>query len=236
MDKDPEHLRYKAEMTSALYVAHDLDPTAEESFELHLMECPQCVEDVEAWRAIQKQLPLATSTAVAPAAGTSSAPAVAASPPQALSATAARASDARPLARRGHWRLAASLVGIALIGAAAGWYGRTFADPGLGKTAFFSAPALERGAAECTALIFGPDTRRIALRVAGVASERKVVALSSRREELASRDYSARRQADGSWLVQFAPSALADGALSLESRGAGESAEPLGCFSAPQAP
>jgi hypothetical protein len=235
MDKDPEHLRYKAEMTSALYVAHDLDPTAEESFELHLMECPQCVEDVEAWRAIQKQLPLATSPAVAAAAGASSSPAVAASA-QVPSPPAARASEARPLAPVGHWRLAASLVGIGLIGAAAGWYGRTLADPGLGKTAFFSAPALERGAAECTALIFAPDTRRIALRVAGVARERKVVALSSRREELASGDYSARRQSDGSWLVQFAPSALADGALSLESRLAGESAEPLGCFSAPQAP
>src|ERR1700685_4677167 len=231
MDQQPEHLRYKAEMTAALYVAHGLDSTAEESFELHLMECPLCVDDVEAWRAVQKHLPDAADSAAAPAAGASSAPALA--PSAALAPASAPAPAATPLAPFGRCRLAASLIGIALVGAAAGWYGRTFADPGLERTAFFSAPALERGAAECTALIFGPGTRRIALRVAGIATERKVVARSSGGEELASRGYSARRQSDGSWLVQFAPSALANGALSLESRAAGESAEPLGCFSAP---
>ena len=234
MDQDPHHLRYKAEMTAALYVAHGLDLTAEETFELHLMECPQCVDDVEAWRAIQRHMPVAAGADVASARRVPSAAAVAAAaltPP----APAAPRSAVPPQASLRHWRLAASLVGIALIGAAAGWYGRTLVDPGLENTAVFNAPALERGAAECTALKFGAATQRIALRVAGVASGRQVVALSARGEELSSRDYSARRQADGSWLVQFAPSALARGALSLQSRGAAEGAESLGCFSAPAA-
>jgi hypothetical protein len=193
------------------------------------MDCPQCVDDVEAWRAIQKHMPIAAALAAAP--GTSASDAVAATAP----ATAPRISAAMRQESFGHWRLAASLVGVALLGAAGGWYGHAVADPGLESTAFFNAPALERGAAECTALRFGADTRRVALRVAGIAAERNVVALSARGEELASGGYSARRQSDGSWLVEFSPSALAGGALSLESRSAGEPAEPLGCFSAPAA-
>jgi hypothetical protein len=217
-------------MTAALYVAKDLEPTAEESFELHLMECPQCVDDVEAWRAIQKHMPIAA--AVAAAADASGTAAVASVPVATAPVTAAPVPAAMRQVSFGHWRLAASLIAVALMGAAGGWYGRTVADPGLETTAFFNAPALERGAAECTALKFGADTRRIALRIAGVASERHVVALSARGEELSLRDYSARRQSDGSWLVEFAPSALAGDALRLESRSRGQSAEPLGCFSA----
>ncbi len=226
MDQDPHHLRYKAEMTAALYVAQGLDPTAEEGFELHLMECPQCVDDVEAWRSIQKHMPLATAAAPAAAASASAAMAP-------VAAVATRSAAAQ--ASFGHWRLAASLVGIALLGAAGGWYGRARSAPGLENIAFFNAAPLERGATECMALKFGTATQRIALRFAGLAAERNVVALSSPGEELAARDYSARRQADGSWLVEFAPRALGGGALAFEARAAGHSAEPLGCVSAPAA-
>src|SRR6202035_5811638 len=151
MDQDPHHLRYKAEMTAALYVARGLEPSAEESFELHLMECPQCVDEVEAWRAIQKHMPAAAATAESPAQATPSAAAVAAVPAVTLRSAAA-ATPATAQATFRHWRLAAALVGIALVGAGAGWYGRMLADPGIATTAFFNAPALERGAPECTPL------------------------------------------------------------------------------------
>jgi hypothetical protein len=201
-----QRCRYKEHMTAASYVAHGLDPVAEERFELHLMECSECLDDVEAWRAIEKYMPRAASIVTAPA-------------------PAARAASAT------YWRLAASIVGVALIvGAASGWYGRMLSDPGLAHTAFFNAPPLERGA-DCTALRFGADTKEIALRIPGIASDRHVVVLSGE-GELASGAYSARRQSDGSWVVQFAPGLLKGGALRLEARGAGAPADPVGCFSA----
>jgi hypothetical protein len=62
------------------------------------------------------------------------------------------------------------------------------------------------------------------------------VALNARGEELAARGYSARRQSDGSWLLQFAADTIARRALRLESRAATGPAEPLGCISAELAP
>lgn len=197
-----EHMRFKANMTAATYVSHGLDESAQEDFELHLMSCPECVDDVEAWRAIEKHMPREESTVLAGAV------------------------PVRPALK--HWRLAASLVGIGIVGAAAGWYGRAFADPELDRIAFFNALPLSRSASDCMPLKFAPDTKRIVLRVAGVARDRKVVALNSTGEELAARDYSARRQTDGSWLLQFATTALARGAIRLESDGVGA----LGCVSA----
>jgi hypothetical protein len=205
-----DHMRFKANLTAATYVAHGLDESAQEEFELHLMSCPECIDDVEAWRAIEKHMPRAD---------------VAATP---------AAPRARPAL--GDWRLAASLVAIGCIGAAGGWYGRTLADPGLARTAFFNAAALTRGASDCEPLRLAPDTERVVLRVAGIASDRKVVALTAGAEPLGARAYSARRQSDGSWLLQFAPATLARGALRLESQGANGSAEPLGCVSAQLTP
>jgi hypothetical protein len=206
-----ERCRFKAQMTAATYVAHGLDRAAEERFELHFMECPECLDEVEAWRAIKKYMPRTPSAAQASAAATArtSAPAL--------------------------WRLAASVVGVALLGAAAGWYGQKLASPDLASTAFFNAPALERGA-ECTTLKFGADTRAIALRVAGVPSDQQVLARSLTGSELPAGAVRARRQSDGSWLVQFTPQQLSRGALKLEARGPAGPAQNLGCFSGPAAP
>lgn len=52
-----DHLRFKSEQTAATYVADGLDPETREQFELHLMSCPECVEEVEGWRAIKSCLP-----------------------------------------------------------------------------------------------------------------------------------------------------------------------------------
>ena len=72
---------------------------------------------------------------------------------------------------------------------------------------------------------------RVVLRVADVASDRKVVALTPQGEALPARSYSARRQTDGSWLLQFAAPSLTPRAIRLESQGATGSGEPLGCIS-----
>jgi hypothetical protein len=201
-----DHLRFKADQTAAIYVASGLDESAQEDFELHLMSCPECVDDVEAWRAIEAHMP-----------------------------REARAAAPRELAASGgfrQWRLAASLAAIGIIGGAGGWYARPFTDPGLDRTAFFNALPVSRGAFDCMTLKFAADTRQVVLRVAGVASERRVVALNARGEELTARGYSARRQSDGSWLLQFAADTIARRALHLEAQGATGPAEPLGCVSA----
>jgi hypothetical protein len=199
-----DHMRFKADLTAASYVSRGLDESVQEDFELHLMSCPECVDDVEAWRAIEKHMPREEPAALTGA------------------------------ARAGlkHWRLAASLVGIGIVGAASGWYWRGFADAELDKTAFFSLAPVSRGALDCTPLRLAPDTERVALRVPGVASDHKLVALNSEGEKLAPSGYGARRQADGSWLLQLTAAALAHGAIRLESEGAAGSVEPLGCVSA----
>jgi hypothetical protein len=211
-----EHMRYKANLTAATYVSYGLDEGAQQDFELHLMSCAECLEDVEAWRAIEKHMPRAAAGLPARAPGDDR----------------AHAAHAPRLA---HWRLAASLVGIGLLGAAAGWYGRAVSDPELAGTAFFNAAALTRGP-ECTPLIVAPNTKRIVLRIAGVASERKVVVANAGGQKLAARSYGARRQADGSWLLQFDAATVERSAIRLQSVGDAGPSEPLGCVSAQPAP
>ena len=204
-----DHMRFKANLTAATYVSHGLDDGAQEDFELHLMSCTECVDDVEAWRAIEAHMPRAERAA------------------------APRTPTMNRALR--HWRLAASLVGIGIVGAATGWYGRALSDP-LAGTAFFNALPASRGAIDCMTLRVAPGTERVVLRVAGVASDRRVMALDRNGEELAMRGYSARRQADGSWLLQFAAAALAHGAIPLQSYGESAAAAPLGCVSAQATP
>jgi len=198
-----DHLRYKADQTAAIYVASGLEASAQEDFEVHLMSCPECVDDVEAWRAIEAHMPRA-SVARAAAAG----------------------------AGFKQWRLAAALAAIGVIGAAGGWFARPFADPGLDDTAFFNALPQSRGAFDCMPLKLAADTRHVVLRIAGVPSDRHVVALNSRGEELDARGYRARLQSDGSWVLQFAADTIARRALNLESRAATGPAESLGCVNA----
>jgi len=200
------HMRFKADQTAAIYVSRGLDESAQDDFELHLMSCPECVDDVEAWRAIEEHMP-----------------------------REARAAAPRAAIASGgfeQWRLAAALIGIGIIGAAGGWYVRPLADPELDRTAFFNALPLSRGAFDCMPLKFAADTRKVVLRVAGVASDRRVVALNSSGEELNALGYSARRQSDGSWLLQFAADTIARRATRFESQGASGLPEPLGCVSA----
>ena len=199
-----DHAQFKADQTAAIYVSRGLDASAQEDFELHLMSCPECVDDVEAWRAIEEHMPRE------------------ARPAAPLVASASGAFKG--------WRVAASLIAIGILGAAGGWYARPYADPALDRTAFFNALPLTRGAFDCMPLKLAADTRQVVMRVAGVGSDRRVVALNSRGEELAARGYSARRQADGSWLLTFAADTIARRAIHLEAHAATSPAEPLGCI------
>src|SRR5689334_23688459 len=96
-----DHIQFKANQTAAGYVANGLDESTQEAFELHMMGCSECVEDVEVWRAIKldmpKQRPQVTTL------------------PQ----------RQRKVAAFGDWRMAASLVGVGLLGAAGGWLGKS---------------------------------------------------------------------------------------------------------------
>ena len=52
-----EHMQFKANQAAAAYVANELGEPALEAFELHMMGCSECVNDVEAWRAIKDHMP-----------------------------------------------------------------------------------------------------------------------------------------------------------------------------------
>jgi Putative zinc-finger len=62
-----DHLRFKSDQTAAAYVADELDPEHREEFELHMMSCLDCVEDVEGWRALKNHLPQPAAPQHAPA-------------------------------------------------------------------------------------------------------------------------------------------------------------------------
>jgi hypothetical protein len=55
-----DHLQFKSDQTAAAYVADELDAEHREDFELHMMSCPDCVDDVEGWRAVKNRLPMET--------------------------------------------------------------------------------------------------------------------------------------------------------------------------------
>ncbi len=196
-----DHVQIKSNQIAASYVANGLDERTQEAFELHMMGCPDCLSDVEAWRAVKLHIPRET---LAPRTFLSQ--------------------------RRNWWGgfgLAASVAAAALT-AVAGWVARGEMDPGLAMehSAFFSAPALTRGD-DCTPLRYAPDTRSVVLRVPRVASDQRVVATDVEGVELS--DYSAKPQADGAWILQFEPQTVQGRAIQLETR-SGNVSEPIGCI------
>lgn len=201
-----DHIQFKANQTAAGYVANGLDESTQEAFELHMMGCSECVEDVEVWRAIKLDMPR-------------------------------QRPEVRTLAPRrrsvafGDWRMAASLVGAGIIGAAGGWLGKatTATDLDSTRTVVFNLPSVSRGADECTALRLAPDTRLAVLRVPGLSRDLRVVALDSDRRELPASQYAARMQPDGSQLVRIDSGLLVGRSVHLEARRADGSGEPLGC-------
>jgi anti-sigma factor RsiW len=136
-----EHIDFQASQTAAVYVAGGLDENTQEAFEIHLMDCTRCNEDVEAWRAIKLEMPKRCS--------------------ETKKRTEVRTGT---LGRRfviNEWQIAASLVGVGVIGAAGGWLGRATISSGVDptQTVVFHLPAVSRGAGECTPIRLGADTR-----------------------------------------------------------------------------
>jgi len=201
-----DHIQFKANQTAAGYVANGLDESTQEAFELHLLGCSECVEDVEVWRAIKLDMPRQR-------------PEVRTAAPK------------RRYVAFSDWRMAASLLGAGIIGATGGWLGKstTATDLDSTRTVVFNLPSVSRGADDCTAMRLASDTRLAVLRVPGVSKDLRVVALDSEKRELPAGDYTSRIQPDGSQLVQIDAQALAGRSVHLEARHADGSGEPLGC-------
>ena len=201
-----DHIQFKANQTAAGYVANGLDESTQEAFELHMMGCSECVEDVEVWRAIKLEMPKQR-------------------------AEVRTLTPRRKLAAFSDWRMAASLVGAGVIGATGGWLGKstTATDLDSTRTVVFNLPSVSRGADDCTAMRLASDTRLAVLRVPGVSKEFRVVALDSEKRELPRSEYTSRIQPDGSQLVQIDAQALAGRLVRLEARRVDGSGEPLGC-------
>ena len=48
-----EHLVFKVNQTAALYVSGNLDDETRDRFELHLIGCSECIDDVETCRVLK---------------------------------------------------------------------------------------------------------------------------------------------------------------------------------------
>jgi hypothetical protein len=202
-----DHAQFKAKQTAAVYVADGLDDQTLEAFEMHMMGCNECVEDVETWRAIKLNMPSRARPTRAPAVlGRSTQTAMG-------------------------WRMAASLVVGAILGTTGGWFGHESQAPNLDstQTAFFNVPAATRGASECTPLRIAPNTRFAVLRVPGVTRDRKVIAADAEKHELPAARYTSRLQPDGSHLVRIDTQALNGRDVFLEAQAPDGFGEPLGC-------
>jgi hypothetical protein len=132
-----DHAQFKARQTAATYVADDLDERTLEAFEMHMMGCAECVEDVETWRAIKLNMPRRARPARAPA-------------------ILGRSTQAAM-----GWRMAASLVVGVALGVGGGWFGHESQVPNLDstQTAFFNVPAATRAGGDCTARLHCPAAR-----------------------------------------------------------------------------
>jgi hypothetical protein len=205
-----DHAQFKSKQTAAVYVADGLDDHTLEAFEMHLMGCTECIEDVEAWRAIKLNMPSRVRPARAPAfLGRNTQAALG-------------------------WRMAASLVIGVALGTTGGWFGHESQAPNLDstQTAFFNVPAATRGAGDCTPLRMAADTRFAVLRIPGVSHDRQVIAMDADKHELPASRYTSRLQPDGSHLLRIDTQALDGREVFLEARAADGFGEPLGCVTA----
>jgi hypothetical protein len=205
-----DHAQFKAKQTAAVYVADGLDEHTLEAFEMHMMGCNECIEDVETWRAIKLNMPARARPVRAPA----------------VLRTGAQAAMG--------WRMAASLVFGGVLGTAGGWFGHQSQAPNLDsdQTAFFNVPAATRGAGDCTPLRIAPNTRFAVLRVPGVTRDRQVIAADAEKHELPASRYTSRLQTDGSHLVRIDTQALSGKDVFLEAHARDGFGEPLGCVTA----
>jgi hypothetical protein len=205
-----DHMHFKANQTAAAYVANELDEHSQEAFEIHMMGCSECVNDVEAWRVIKSHLPDAVVV-----------------------------ETARQFKKNwwGGWGIAASFVGAIAVAGTGGWFANSLQRPNLdsSETAIFDMQPITRSE-ECAKLPLAANTRAVVLRVTRVDSTRSVVATDLSGKELSSSLYNAREQRDGSWVVRLDSDHLQNDTAYVVTRAAGTEDESLGCVSAAIAP
>jgi len=206
-----DHIQFKANQSAAAYVARELDEQSQEAFEIHMMGCSECVNDVEAWRVIKLHMPA----------------------PEAMQSAA-------PFKKHwwGGWGMAASFLGAMLVAGAGGWFASASQHPSIdtSETAIFNLPAITRGAEECTQLPLAANTRAVVLRVPGVPMGFTLVAVDASGKELPASRYSAHEQRDGSWVARFDSQGLQRASAQLVSRNPDGADEALGCVTAAVAP
>ncbi|HTV50022.1 MAG TPA: hypothetical protein VME21_02475 [Steroidobacteraceae bacterium] len=238
-----DHLRFQSNQTAAAYVAQDLDHQTQEAFELHMMACADCVQEVEMWRTVQDTLGTEARTSapeddtvetLAPPIARSHRPVTAArrSRTPESSAVAAPRKGSRSSERAGRWRLAAVLVGVGLASGAGGWYARTAQGPWAeaDRISFYSLPAVTRGASDCTVVRLDARANLLAIRVPGLLPGQQLVAVDSEGRDLGAAEYAARAQVDGSWFVRLRASTVREQGIRFEARSPDGDAEPRGCI------
>src|SRR5271154_5687411 len=107
-----DHALFKAKQTAAVYVADGLDERTLEAFEMHMMGCTECIDDVESWRAIKVNIPTRARPARAPAVLGRN-----------VRSGAGRSGVGASGVGYAGWRMAASLVVGGVLGTAGGWFG-----------------------------------------------------------------------------------------------------------------
>jgi hypothetical protein len=211
MGNEPmDHMHFKANQTAAAYVARELEPHAEEAFEVHMMGCSDCTNDVETWRVIKAHLP------------------------DAVVVEAARQYKKHWW---GGWGMAASFLAAVLVAGFGGWYASALQRPSLDstETAIFDMQPVTRSN-DCAQLPVAANTRAVILRVTRVDSERHLAATDLDGQELDGGRYNVRAQRDGSWVLRFDPEYLKSGSAYIVTRKAGSEDESLGCIRASVVP
>jgi hypothetical protein len=203
-------MQFKANQAAAAYVAHELDELQQEAFEVHMMGCSECLNDVEAWRVIKTHMPDAVAM-----------------------------EPVRQFKKHwwGGWGIAASFVGAMVVAAAGGFYSGTLqrANVDSSEIAIFDMQPVTRSEG-CTQLPLAANTRAVVLRMTKVDSERHPLATNLDGMELKPSEYNVRAQRDGSWVLRFEPEYLKHASAYIVTRKAGTEDESLGCVSAVVAP
>jgi hypothetical protein len=205
-----EHIDFKLKQAAAAYVAHGLNDTDMEDFEIHMMGCAECVEDIEVWRAIKQGIPKMPRQ-------------------NPVEGTSRRYSRAEwPFA------MAASMVGVGVISALGGWVmkGNLIPDLDSARTVVFNLPPVSRSAGECFALQVAVNTEWAVIRIPNPPLGTSLVALDSQMREISASQYKSRTQPDGSQLLRIMAARLDGHAVHLELRSSDSSGDPLGCITA----
>lgn len=196
-------MTFKANQTAAAYVAGELDELSQEKFEIHMMGCSECLNDVEAWRVIKTHMPDAVVV-----------------------------ESARQFKKHwwGGWGMAASFAGTIAVAGAGGWFAGSMQRPDLNssETAIFDMQPITRSS-DCYQLPVAANTRTIVVRITRVDSERHPIATDMDGNELSSSLYNARLQRDGSWVMLFDSDSLQKAPAYIVARKSEGADESLGC-------